>query len=362
MQDLHNMGLDTLTDAEQISANFDTENRIRSSLMALGAVAQHLAGVPGRKSIVWLSSGFPLSIGNPGAPNPLAATNLPNGRSAPQTPPHTFAPDLDRVAKTFNTAGIAIYPVDARGVFNPAYTDTSSRTTSTWNEMPDISAQNASTSTMFVLADKTGGRMGYGSNDIGTAVRRAIDDSAVTYTLGYYPAAAEDGKWRDIKVSVDRPGVDIRARKGYVAMRPADQSVDARRAAIRGAVWSPIDSTALPVTAHVDFTDDPPDTVEVIVQLDPRTVSFDHKDGRWRAQLDMVFVQKDAHGLQIGEGGMEDLTIALTDENYAKVQAEGLRHRYRGRRQPAAAALRIVVRDTSTGAVGSLTVPFAQVR
>ena len=323
------------------------------------AVADHLAGVPGRKSLVWLSSGFPMAVGvmDGQGPGALAAGNSPSRTFA------MYVQELDGLTRTLNNAGIAVYPVDARGLFNPAYTDTSSAATSRWNEMPNLSAQNNATSTMFVMAEKTGGRVGYGQNDIGGALRKALDDSSVTYTLGYYPATPADDKWRDLKVSVNnRAGVDVRARKGYYALRPASEAVDARRTAIRGAVWSPIEATTLPIVAHVDFTNDPPDTVEAIVQLDPRTVAFEHKDGRWRAQLDMVFVQKDAHGLQIGEGGMEDLTIALTDDNYARVQAEGIRHRYRGRRQPAAATMRIVVRDTTTGAVGSLTVPFAQVR
>lgn len=357
-QDLHAMGLDGLSDAEQVAADFENDNRIQASLSALLAVADHLAGVPGRKSLVWLSSGFPLAVG-------LRDDQGPGTLAGPRSPGRNWASyekDADRLTRALNNAGIAVYPVDARGLFNPAYTDTSSAATSRWNEMPNISAQNNATSTMFVMAERTGGRVGYGQNDIGAALRQALDDSSVTYTLGYYPAAPADDKWRDIKVSVNRPGVDVRARKGYYALRPASEAVDARRTAIRGAVWSPIEATTLPIVARVEFTNDPPDTVEAIVQLDPRNVSFEHKDGRWRAQLDMVFVQKDPHGLQLGEGGMESLTIALTDENYAKVQAEGLRHRYRGRREAAASTMRIVVRDTATGAVGSLTVPFAQVR
>ena len=353
-QDLHNMGLDALTDGEQVAADFETGNRITQSVTAMLAIAEHLAGVPGRKSLIWVSSGFPMTIG------------LTDMKAAPARGPardvQLYARDLDHLSRAMNEAGIAVYPVDARGLFNPGFTDTSSRTTSRWNEMPDISAQNANTSTMFVLADKTGGRVAYSTNDIGGAVRRAIDDGAVTYTLGFYPTVAEDGKWRDIKVNVGRPGLDVRARQGYVAMPPVDQTAKTRMEAIRGAVWSPIEATALPVTAHVDFTTDPQDTVEVIVQLDPRTVSFRQLDGRWRAQLDMAFVQKDVHGIQIGEGGMDNLTIALTDENYQKVVSQGLLHRYRGRRETAAATLRVVVRDGTTGAVGSVTVPFAQVR
>jgi hypothetical protein len=59
---------------------------------------------------------------------------------------------------------------------------------------------------------------------------------------------------------------------------------------------------------------------------------------------------------------MDNLSIALTDENYKKVLEQGVIHRYRGARQPSAKTLRVVVRDATSGAVGSVTIPFDQVR
>jgi hypothetical protein len=145
-------------------------------------------------------------------------------------------------------------------------------------------------------------------------------------------------------------------------MRATDQSADARSRQIRAGVWSPVESTALPITAEIEFRDDPPNSFEVNVELDPRIVGFQHEGDRWKAGLDMVFVQKDAHGAQLGEGGMDNLSIALTDENYKKVLEQGVIHRYRGARQPSAKTLRVVVRDATSGAVGSVTIPFDQVR
>jgi hypothetical protein len=331
-------------------------NRINQSLAAFRAVAEHLAGLPGRKNLVWLSSGFPLSVGFDEMPEV--------GAPLTQRNPQLFTQEMEGAVRVLNDNGIAVYPVDARGVFNPGVVDTSQRMpTGRWNQMPSTTAANSNTSTMFVLADKTGGRAAYNTNDLGGAVRRALDDGRVTYTLGYYSTdAKEDGTWRDIKVEVRRSGLDVRARKGYYAMRATDQTADARTRQIRAGVWSPVESTALPITAEIDFREEPPNSFEVNVELDPRTVGFQHEADRWKATLDMVFVQKDAHSVQLGEGGMDNLSIALTDQNYKKVMEQGLIHRYRGVRQPSAKTLRIVVRDATSGAVGSVTVPLDQIQ
>lgn len=63
---------------------------VRSDLLALRNLAKNLAGVPGRKSLVWLTSGFPLS-----------------------------AEQYSEVKATIsecNKANVAVYPIDARGL------------------------------------------------------------------------------------------------------------------------------------------------------------------------------------------------------------------------------------------------------
>jgi hypothetical protein len=72
---------------------------------------------------------------------------------------------------------------------------------------------------MKTLAERTGGKAFYGSNDLSEAIRRAIDDFRVTYTLGFYPTGAKwDGAFHRIKVKVKIPGAEVRARAGYFAL------------------------------------------------------------------------------------------------------------------------------------------------
>src|SRR5258708_37104025 len=78
---------------------------------------------------------------------------------------------------------------------------------------------------MEELADRTGGRAAYNTNDLTSAISRAMDDSRVTYTIGYYSTDQnQDGKFREIKVRVDRGGLGVPYRKGYFAFKPSDNS------------------------------------------------------------------------------------------------------------------------------------------
>jgi hypothetical protein len=70
------------------------------------------------------------------------------------------------------------------------------------------------------LAQTTGGSMVSDSNDLAGGVARVADESSAYYLLGYQPDRPPDGKWRRLEVQVARPGVKVRARRGYFATPP----------------------------------------------------------------------------------------------------------------------------------------------
>jgi hypothetical protein len=131
---------------------------------------------------------------------------------------------------------------------------------------------------------------------------------------------------------------------------------------MRSAVWSPLESTAVRVSAKVDIVDAPArQTVSVSMRIDPATVSFTHERDRWKAELDLVYVQKTAEGQQSGEGIADRISLALTDQTYARVMKDGIVAARTFPRHPTAATLRMVVRDADTGSTGSVTVPFSEI-
>jgi hypothetical protein len=68
------------------------------------------------------------------------------------------------------------------------------------------------------IAENTDGLALLANNDLNAQLRRAADDLTSYYLIGYYSTNTKlDGKFREIKVRTKRPGVDIRARRGYRA-------------------------------------------------------------------------------------------------------------------------------------------------
>ncbi|HEX6464553.1 MAG TPA: VWA domain-containing protein, partial [Vicinamibacterales bacterium] len=351
-QELRGMGLEGVADANEAEADYFTANRVINTLAVFEAIAQHLAGLPGRKSLIWVSDGIPLMIGFDEMPTPGAPLTNRDKR--------IFSPEMDAAVRALNNSGIAVYPVDARGLMPPAEFSASNRAMP--RTPPTLASRNANVDTMLELASRTGGRAAYNTNDLAHAIRRAVDDGRVTYTLGYYPTDdTQDGKFHDVKVTVRRPGLDVRFRKGYFSLRPTAQTADRKKSDMRAAVWSPLESTAIPVAARVDFIDQAQQTINVFIQLDPSTVSFKKDGDRWKAVLDVAYVQKDEHGRVKAGGEVDNMSIALTEDNYRKLRQQPLIHQHRSARAAGATTLRIVVRDADTGSVGSVTVPMNKI-
>ena len=107
--------------------------------------------------------------------------------------------------------------------------------------------------TSQVIAEKTGGRAYFNTNDLGGAIQRAAEDSRLTYVLGYTPSHGQwDGRFREIKVRVRRRDVSVRHRSGYFAVRPEVPSAVDKQNAIVAALDSPLDATGVGVSVSVD--------------------------------------------------------------------------------------------------------------
>ena len=80
------------------------------------------------------------------------------------------------------------------------------------------------------LAENTDGIATVNSNDLDRGLRRIADDLSSYYLLGYYTTNTKlDGQFRRISVKINRPGVEVRARRGYRAATA--EEVNASRAA-----------------------------------------------------------------------------------------------------------------------------------
>jgi VWFA-related protein len=331
--------------------SFYTSDRVFATLRALEFIANHMARQSGRKNLIWVSGGFPLDIG---------FDSIEDWHN-PAIDQRTFTDEVSHAVRVMNDANLAIYPVDARGLMVDPRFDASRRTIRERSPLaPPVGVKNQQT--MEELASRTGGRAYYNTNDLAKAIHAAVEDSRVTYTLGFYPTNEKfDGKFHDIKVQlVERGGLKLRYRKGYFDLPEEPQDEKARKTELADAVWSPIDGTALGLMAEVKPASKP-GAVEIWVKIDHTAISLESQQDRWVGKLDILFVQKDDRGNQFN-GQTDTLELRLTPATYQKLMTEDLIYHRVVDRAATAKVLRIVVRDAASGSLGSVTVPLAKIR
>lgn len=127
-----------------------------------------------------------------------------------------------------NRANVSFYPIDSRGlpVFDTSLAETFTDNRGYRGPMPiarDQQLLRNRIATLQTLAENTDGRAVVNSNDIEGGLARVVADLTSYYLLSYYSTnQALDGKFRRITVRVKRPGVEVRARRGYRAATPGE--------------------------------------------------------------------------------------------------------------------------------------------
>ena len=152
-----------------------------------------------------------------------------------------------------NGANTSFYPVDPRGLVVFDEPIDKMRTGlpppgSTTFVPPTIDAARARArlTSLQTLAENTDGLAIVNSNDLAAGMKRIVDDLSSYYLLGYYSSGKLDGRFHSITVRVKRPGVQVRARRGFLAATPA-----AVTAAARAGAAAPADPATVEHAAEV---------------------------------------------------------------------------------------------------------------
>jgi VWFA-related protein len=218
---------------EETYAHYPTEivEKVRNqvSLSALKALIIHMGSLKeGRKSLILVSEGYTNIIppqmrnadaqqpglGNPAAGNPFAGVNDINEDRAAWTAGLDMDSDLREIYDTANRNNVAIYAVDPRGLPGFEFDINEGIGFQT-----DSKYLTSTMDTLRVLAENTDGRAIVNRNDIAAGMKQITRDSSAYYLIGYNSAQAPtDGKFHEIKVKVKRPGLQVRARRGYWAL------------------------------------------------------------------------------------------------------------------------------------------------
>src|SRR5437588_2454548 len=224
---------------EEKNSNYPAEivEQVRNqvSLSAIRSLIVHMGGLKeGRKALILVSEGYtnilppqlrdPIAsmpgYGNPNKYNPMAGVNDPNEDRASFLNTVDINNDLREIYSYANRYNVAIYAVDPRGLATNEFDINEGVGIQT-----DSKYLSASLDTLRVLADNSDGRAIVNRNDLDTGMKQIMRDSSAYYLIGYNSSQTpSDGKFHEIKIRVKRPGVQVRARKGYWALTAEETS------------------------------------------------------------------------------------------------------------------------------------------
>jgi VWFA-related protein len=330
--------VDDLMNAEAVRlAGLANQERAQRTMAALVSIAAHVANVPGRKNLVWLTANLPFS-----------------------------GPTMARV---LSPARIAAYPIDARGLLarEPFQSKQDGidfdKVLRNGESAPAQSLQPIGDDAMQKLADDTGGEAFINTNDITNAIRKAVEDSTLTYLLGFYidPHSA-DGKFHELKVQVKREGLTIRYPKGYLAAEDAPSTKDQNWKRVVTALQSPIESSVIPLQAKVDRVNQPlPNSLRLLCSIDIHNLRLVQTGDLREGAVSMYIIQQDSAGKVLSQW-TKTYDLQLSEKQYASLLKSGMPFSQDVQPKSGATMLRILVQDPTTAEIGSLIIPLSQIK
>jgi VWFA-related protein len=347
-----------------IADPFDTERgfHARSTTRALRTVAEYLGGVRGRrKTILFMSEGIDYDITDPF-----------NNRSAT-----AVLDDMRDAIAAAARSNVSIYTVDPRGLTSGAddaigvgiFADQLPNTYQGDVDTPSQTQPRAaigsgslrtelqlSQDSLRTLADETNGFAAVNANDFASVFDRIVGDNSSYYVLAYYPPSTRrDGKFHRIEVRTSRPGLRVRARRGYAAPKgnsPLPPGVTDNGGAspvVLKALNSPLPTHGLSMQMFAVPFQGTAQNASVLMGIEMRGRDLSLDGGK---RVELSYVAINAAGQTRGD--TDAFTLTLQPDVKTHVGQTGLRVLRRFDLPPGRYQLRVAAHDVGSARVGSV--------
>src|SRR5579863_975011 len=305
-------------------------------LLAIQSLMDALNKLPQKKSVIYFSNGITQS----GVDNQSA---------------------LRAATAAAVKANASIYSLDVRGLqaFPPggeaqnaslhgqsAYTGASI--------LNDLNGNAASQDTLATLSSDTGGKAFFDSNDFNGIFAQVQKDSSVYYVLGFSSNnKLKDGRFRHLKVTVNRPDLKLDFRSGYYAGRDfehlnhadREQQLDDELAAQLPRVDVPVYAGA----AHFR-RDDSHYYLSVSLVIPGSQIPFVTEKDKDNATIDIIGEALESGKFPVGR--LRD-TVKLAVDSTREVRRKNVQYNTGFLLAPGNYHLKFVVRENQTGRMGS---------
>jgi VWFA-related protein len=305
-------------------------------LLALQSIIQSVGKLSQKKSLIYFSNG----ISQSGVDNQSA---------------------LRAATAAAVKANVAIYPLDVRGLQalpaggeaqnaslhgQSAYSGTS--------VLNDLNSNASTQETLSTLAADTGGKAFFDSNDFSGVFSQVQKDTSAYYILGYSSSNhVKDGRFRHIKVVVNRPDLKLDYRSGYYASRDFEHSGRAdREAQLQDELASDLPATDVAVYAGTAYfrRDDSHYFLAVSIVVPGSQIPFVQEKDRDSATLDIAGVVLEGGKFQVGQ--LRD-TVKLAVDSTQQVRRKNVQYNTSFLLAPGSYHLKFVVRENRTGRMGT---------
>jgi VWFA-related protein len=341
-------------------------NATYATLHDFEEIAWAYSAVPGRKTVMWLTTGFPIQQMVPDGPAMIghgltASSVIP--RSSGMHISNELLPAFQRAFTALNRSNVVIYPVDVQGLpMDDMWDITMPSSLYIHPELshltPTILADRAAEDRdgMKELAHRTGGKTCTAGNNVSLCLQEALAESSDYYLLGFYVSRQKRRiGWHKLKVNLNVDQGEVRARNSYYLRTLGEPPQREQEEDLRGAINASVDYTGILFNVQAGARPDNP-KAPIIFKVSVPSTSILLLPGENKLSFDVISIPLSKNGMPVDKQSRM-VKIEMNPETAQKALQIGWNLTNSISADGAPTAVKVVIRDNGTGRIGSVTFP-----
>jgi VWFA-related protein len=267
-------------------------------------------------------------------------------------------------------AGVSFWPIDARGLVAQApLGDATQGSPGNSGMYSGTAAQTNTTNfqqsqdTLYSLAEDTGGKALFDSNDLTRGIVQAQDSISDYYVIGYYTSnTARNGHFRRVKIALNQnTEAKLDYRQGYYADKEFSKftTIDKERQ-LEDALMLEDPVTELSIAMEIDHfqLNRAEYFVPVVVKIPGSELALAKRGGAEHTLIDFVGEIKDLVGGMTVTNVRDNVSIKLSDATAAELAHRPIEYDTGFTLLPGKYMIKFLARDDETGRIGTYQTNF----
>ena len=278
-------------------------NDLQFSIDSLKNTVSSLSGLPGRKAILYVSDGLPMIAGQDLFHYVQEKFTGGSTTAIMESLNYDASRRFQELVAQANANRISFYTIDAEGLRTSSSISAENRSANTSGMIDSIHTSNLQ-SPLQMIAEQTGGKAIYNTNDATKGLLTVAGDFKTYYSLGYSPVHSGDGRYHKIDVRTKRKDLVVRHREGY-----RDKTTEAKMSdGVVSALFYDAESNTMDIGVQRGLEvrrDDGLFTVPMEIRIPIGKLVLVPAEGMRQARIRVFFAAMD------GEGGMSEVQSSV---------------------------------------------------